>query len=111
MLKASKLCNDASHEVDMALALPLYRLVSADLLRTLMQRTGTGAPVSVRGLATKARVPHGTIGNLLTGEQSAVSAATAHAIAQAIGVDVLILWQPDERAADRSIRATPAVVA
>ncbi|MER7815580.1 XRE family transcriptional regulator [Streptomyces sp. NPDC096153] len=87
----------------------LYRLVSPDLLRRLMQRTGTGAPVSVRELAAQAGVPHGTIGNLLTGEQEAVLAESALAIAAAIGVDYLILWIPDQRAARHLARLAPAV--
>jgi transcriptional regulator with XRE-family HTH domain len=98
MLHPSKQCNESTHEVDVNTPAPLYRLVSAELLRMLMQRTGTGAPVSVRALARKAGVPHGTIGNLLTGDQESVSAAAAHEIAQAIGVDVLILFIPMERA-------------
>ncbi|MDI9885358.1 helix-turn-helix transcriptional regulator [Streptomyces sp. HNM0645] len=97
------------HEVDMNHPVPLYRLVSADLLRTLMRRTGTGAPVSVRELAALAGIPHGTVGNLLTREQEAVSANTAHRISAAIGVDVLILWLPAERAAAHLDRPTPVV--
>ncbi|MEU2181513.1 helix-turn-helix domain-containing protein [Streptomyces thermolilacinus] len=82
---------------------PLYRLVSADLLHTLMGRTGTGRPVSVRQLAALSGVPRTTIGDLLTGKRAAAPAATAHAIASAIGVDVLILWTPEERAAKASV--------
>ncbi|WP_030928394.1 helix-turn-helix domain-containing protein [Streptomyces sp. NRRL B-24720] len=78
----------------MATHAPLYKLVSPDLLRTLMLRTGTGAAVSVRELATLADVPRSTIGNLLTGAQQAVQEQTAHAIAEAIGVDVLVLFAP-----------------
>ncbi|NNJ04194.1 XRE family transcriptional regulator [Streptomyces sp. PKU-MA01144] len=88
---------------------PLYRLVSADLLRTLMRRTGTGASVSVRELAALAGIPHGTIGNLLTGEQEAVLASSAHSIAAAIGVDVLVLWIPEGRSAEHISGRAPAV--
>lgn len=98
MLVLSKQCNEASHEVDVTTPVPLYKLVNADLLRTLMRRTGTGAPVSVRTLAAKVGIPHGTIGNLLTGEQEAVSSDTAHRIAAVIGVDTLVLFIPMERA-------------
>ncbi len=79
---------------------PLYKIVSSDLLRVLMQRTGSGARMSVRELAAAAGVPRGTIGNLLTGEQQAVSASSAHAIAAAIGVDVLVLFIPVGRSVD-----------
>ena len=78
--------------------IPLFKLLDRDLLGRLMQRTGTGASVSVRELAALAGVPHGTIGNLLTGEQESVIAPTACSIARAIGVDVLVLFAPLGRA-------------
>jgi len=73
---------------------PMYRLVDRDLLRRLMERTGSGAPVSIRDLAAAVGVPHGTIGNLLSGYQESVPADIAHRIAAQIGVAVLILWAP-----------------
>lgn len=82
----------------------MHQLVSPGLLRTLMQRTGTGARVTVRELAAAAGVPHGTIGNLLTGEQLSVPYSTAHAVAQRIGVDVLILFIPMGRATAATVR-------
>ncbi|MET9516999.1 helix-turn-helix domain-containing protein [Streptomyces sp. NPDC002994] len=75
-----------------------YKLVSIGLLETLMKRTGRGDAVSVRQLARRAGVPHGTIGNLLTGEQEGVYSDAAHAIAAALGVDLLVLFIPIERA-------------
>ncbi|MDT0270294.1 helix-turn-helix transcriptional regulator [Streptomyces sp. DSM 44915] len=77
---------------------PTYRLPDPDLMRTLMRRTGTGAPVSIRELAAASGLSHGTVGNLLTGVTSSVSADAAHAIADRIGVDVLVLWVPAGRA-------------
>ncbi|MGW6395444.1 helix-turn-helix domain-containing protein [Streptomyces sp. NPDC055103] len=77
---------------------PKYRLVSADLLRTLMQRTGTGSAVTGRRLAKDAGISHGIIGMLLTGTRDTVSATTAQRIAQRIGVDLLVLFIPSERA-------------
>ncbi|WP_282696292.1 hypothetical protein [Streptomyces sp. CC208A] len=74
-----------------------------------MERTGTGAPLSIRGLATKAGVAHGTIGNLLTGEQESVIEPTAHAICGAIGVDLLILFAPEGRATRHTGRPRLAV--
>ncbi|MGW8326542.1 helix-turn-helix domain-containing protein [Streptomyces sp. NPDC055897] len=76
-----------------------YKLWSIQLLELLMKRTGTGDSVSIRELAARANVPHGTIGNLLTGEQEGVLADAAHRIAAAIGVDLLVLFVPIERAA------------
>ncbi|MFJ3590099.1 helix-turn-helix domain-containing protein [Streptomyces sp. NPDC090231] len=78
----------------MATHASLYKLIDPDLLRTLMKRTGSGAPVSVRELATLAHIPRSTIGALLTGAQQSVPEASAHAIVEAIGVDVLILFTP-----------------
>lgn len=73
---------------------PLYKIVRRELLRTLMQRTGDGSAVSVRQLAHRTGVPRSTIGNLLTGDQEATDMETAHKIAAAIGVDVLVLFVP-----------------
>lgn len=107
MLKPSKQCNEMPHEVDMSTPAPMYRLVSADLLRTLMRRTGTGEPVSVRTLARKAGLPHGTVGNLMTSTQQAVAEESAHRIAGVIGVDVLVLFIPMQRA--EATTASPAL--
>lgn len=76
-----------------------YKLVSIQLLELLMKRTGRGDAVSVRTLADRAGVPHGTIGNLLTGEQEGVLPDAAERIAAALGVDLLVLWIPVQRAA------------
>ncbi|MFE4679176.1 helix-turn-helix domain-containing protein [Streptomyces sp. NPDC056723] len=73
---------------------PLYKLLRPELLRTLMERTGTGAAVSVRELAAQAGVPRSTIGALLTGAQRAVQENAAHSIAAVLGVDVLVLFAP-----------------
>lgn len=76
---------------------PSYRLVSRDLLRQLMGRTGTGRNITIRALAARANCASSTIGNLLTGTQECVTSQTAHAISNAIGVDVLILFAPTGR--------------
>lgn len=99
MLKPSKQCNDLPHEVDVTTPAPLYKLVRRDLLRTLMQRTGDGSAVSVRQLAHRTGAARSTIGNLLTGTQEATDVETAHKIAAAIGVDVLVLFVPVGRTA------------
>ena len=78
----------------MATHAPLFKLVRPTVLRTLMERTGTGASVSVRELATITGVPRSTIGALLTGAQQAVQEPWAHAIAEAIGEDLLVLFAP-----------------
>lgn len=83
---------------NMTAAAHMYRLTDRDLLRRLMRRTGTGHSITTRGLATAAGVSHGTIGMLLTGAQRSLPCDAAHAVAQAIGVDDLILWTPTGRA-------------
>ncbi|WP_147981934.1 hypothetical protein [Streptomyces sp. MS191] len=75
----------------------LYKLLDRHLMERLMKRTGTGAAVTIRGLADLVGVPHGTIGNLLTGEQESVIEPTANAICGVIGVDLLILFAPHGR--------------
>ncbi|MGW1463891.1 helix-turn-helix domain-containing protein [Streptomyces sp. NPDC002308] len=70
----------------------MYHLVSPDLMRTLMKRTGTGAPVTGRQLAADIGIAHGTIGNLLTGAQRSVPESIAEDIARRIGVDLPILF-------------------
>lgn len=72
----------------------MYRLVGAGLFRQLMQRTGNGAPVTLRQLAADVGIPHGTIGNLLTGQQDTVPEPTATALAQRLGVDLLVIFEP-----------------
>lgn len=88
-----------------------YKLVSIQLLELLMERIGTGESVNIRELAERAGVPHGTIGNLLTGEQGGVFSDAAERIAAAIGVDLLILWIPVERATQHIARITTPAVA
>lgn len=79
-------------------SLPMHRLVNRHLLRLIMRRTGTGTGLSIRELAAAVDVPHQVIGRLLTGERTDIDGHAAHAIAQTIGVDVLVLWIPLERA-------------
>lgn len=98
MLCVSNENNITSQEVDMHPAAPKHHLVSADLLRQLMTRTGTGAGVTVRALAEDTGIHRSTIGALLTGVQTSVPETAARVIAQRLGVDLLVLWIPAERA-------------
>lgn len=77
---------------------PRYLLLDPDLLRKLMERTGTGHSISGRELARRVGVPHGTIDGLLNGVTKTQPAEVAHGISRIIGVDILILWAPDGRA-------------
>lgn len=94
MLVSFNSMNKSFHEVNVRHRTEMYRLVSADLFRQLMQRTGNGAPVTVRQLAQAVQVPHGTVGNLLTGEQETVPEDKAKAMAQRLGVDLLVAFEP-----------------
>ncbi|MEU8728732.1 helix-turn-helix transcriptional regulator [Streptomyces tendae] len=76
----------------------MYAVVSGARLRMLMERTGTGDSVTTRELAESAGVSHGTIGALLTGAQRVIPEHKAKAIAARLGVDLLVLFIPMERA-------------
>lgn len=88
---------------------PMYKLVSGNLLKTLMERTGTGERITGRKLAAKVGVPHGTIGALTSGAQQLLPEDKAKAVAKAIGVDFLVLWIPMERAGRAFVPAQVAV--
>lgn len=104
MLHPSKQCNELLHEVDVSIPVLRYKLVSISLLEQLMKRTGRGDAVSVRQLAERAGVPHGTIGNLLTGEQEGTFTEAAERITLALGVDLLVLFIPLQRAESSASR-------
>lgn len=74
-----------------------YRLEDPDLLRRLMRRTGSGAPMSVRDLAAAidGHRSKSTIGNLVSGMEAYCTPELAHRVAEAIGVNVLILFVPE----------------
>jgi transcriptional regulator with XRE-family HTH domain len=76
----------------------MYAVHSSERLKMLMERIGTGEELSSRELAQRAGVANGTIGALMAGTQRLVPEPKAKAIAAAIGVDLLVLWIPMERA-------------
>lgn len=88
----------------------MYAVASGDRLTMLMERTGTGDPISARGLASATGVAVGTIGALMSGAQRAVPEHKAKAIAARLGVDLLVLFVPLERAG-RSLIPSQQVVA
>ncbi|NUS74960.1 MAG: helix-turn-helix transcriptional regulator [Streptomyces sp.] len=87
----------------------MYAVASSDRLKMLMERTGTGQPITSRGLAEAAGVAHGTIGALMSGAQRAVPEDKAKLIVAALGVDLLVLFVPLERAGRTFIPAQVAV--
>jgi len=82
---------------------PRFRLRDPGLLRTLMRHTGDGTKTTVRELAECSGVHHSFIGKLIAGEQETVTVDVGAAISRRIGVDLLILWAPVERA-DGAVR-------
>ncbi|MGW5126713.1 helix-turn-helix domain-containing protein [Streptomyces sp. NPDC004069] len=76
----------------------MYAVVSGDRLKTLMERTGTGESITSRELAAAAGVAHGTIGALMSGAQRLAPEDKAKAIAAVLGIDLLVLFIPMERA-------------
>ncbi|MFF8458556.1 helix-turn-helix domain-containing protein [Streptomyces albidoflavus] len=93
------------------LEVPMYAVVSGDRLKILMERTGTGEPITSRGLAEAVGVSHGTIGALMSGAQRVIPEHKAKAIASRLGVDLLVLFIPMERAGRVFVPAQQQVVA
>jgi hypothetical protein len=72
-----------------------YDLRDPNTLRSVMEHPGRGTPYSIRELAeTVGLKGHALIGHLLTGERKDCDVAIAHAIAEAVGVAVLVLFAP-----------------
>jgi transcriptional regulator with XRE-family HTH domain len=85
--------------------------VDRELLERLMRRTKTGAEISGRELAAKAGIASGTISNILGGTRRRVTASTAAAICDVLGVELLVLCPPVNRlesAAERRTEMTAA---
>lgn len=71
-----------------------YRLRRLGLLLELMKHPGRGTSYTIRDLAATAGVSRSLIGRLVKGEQDNVGLLEAHAIAEALGVAVLVLFVP-----------------
>ncbi len=97
MLLMSKQMGKTTKEVGMRSPGRLYKLRNHELLKLLMECTGTGSKVTVRGLAQAAGCSHGKIGNLLDGVSPYVPQAIAEGISDCIGVDLLVLFTPTGR--------------
>jgi transcriptional regulator with XRE-family HTH domain len=90
--------NEVSRGVNVSEEPTMYAIFSSERLKTFMERIKTGEPIASRELAAKAGVAHGTIGALMSGTQRVVPEPKAQAIADAIGVELLVLWVEMERA-------------
>lgn len=108
MLKAFRKMNDPFREVNMPQA-PMCRVYDRQLLAKLMKRTGTGGRLTARDLASLASLPVGTVGALLSGEQRYLPREKAERITQVIGVDLMVLFVPCERAGRVFVDATAPV--
>lgn len=103
---------DLAREVNVSSEEPVptkYAVVSGERLKLLMERTGTGRPITSRRLAEATSIAHGTIGALMSGAQRSVPEDKAKAICAVLGVDLLVLFVPLERAGRTYIPAQVAV--
>lgn len=71
-----------------------YTLRDLDYFKKTMEHPGRGAPFSVRDLADASGVSRSQIGRILTGELDNLDVIEAHAISEALGVAVLVLFMP-----------------
>ncbi|MFD0344040.1 hypothetical protein ACFVH0_36140 [Streptomyces sp. NPDC127117] len=97
MLAVFSEMNGALSEVNVT-QVHMCRMHDRALLAQLMKRTGTGERMTARGLAAATTLSVGTIGSLLSGDQRFIPREKAERIASAIGVDLMILFVPCERA-------------
>lgn len=71
-----------------------YAIRDHDLLIKLMQNPGRGTPYSTRTLAEAVGCHHSLVHRLITGQQETVDMELAHDVAEAVGVAVLVLFDP-----------------
>lgn len=71
-----------------------YVLRDLDTFRKIMKSPGRGVPYTVRSLAEASGVSRSQVGHLASGERSSLEVTDAHAVAEALGVAVLVLFMP-----------------
>lgn len=71
-----------------------YTLRDPRLLMKIMEHPGTGVPYTVRTLAADASVSRGKIERLHCGKQASLPMDEAHAVAETLGVAILVLFAP-----------------
>lgn len=71
-----------------------YTLRRLGQLKEIMEHPGRGVPYTVRDLADETGVSRSQIGRVLTGELDNLDVNDAHAISEALGVAVLVLFMP-----------------
>lgn len=71
-----------------------YTLRDLDLFKKIMKSPGRGVPYTVRELADATGISRSQVGRLLTGDIDSMNVNDAHALAEALGVAVLVLFMP-----------------
>lgn len=71
-----------------------YTLRHPKALKWAMDHPGRGESYSIRELAEVVGKHHSLIGHLLAGERETCDMELAHAISEAVGVGVLVLFAP-----------------
>jgi transcriptional regulator with XRE-family HTH domain len=71
-----------------------YVLRDLETFKKIMEAPGRGVPYTVRDLAEASGVSRSQIGRLLTRDLDNLDVNDAHAIAEALGVAVLVLFMP-----------------
>jgi len=71
-----------------------YVLRDLDTFRKIMKSPGRGVPYTVRDLADASGISHSQIGRILTGDLDNLDVNDAHAVSEALGVAVLVLFVP-----------------
>jgi transcriptional regulator with XRE-family HTH domain len=71
-----------------------YALRDLETFKKIMECPGRGVPYTVRDLADATGVSRSQIGRLLTGDLNNLDVNDAHAVAEALGVAVLVLFVP-----------------
>ncbi len=71
-----------------------YVLRDLEVFRKIMEHPGRGVPYTVRSLADASGMSRSQVGRLVSGELADLGVTEAHAIAEALGVAVLVLFAP-----------------
>jgi transcriptional regulator with XRE-family HTH domain len=71
-----------------------YCLRDLATFKKIMESPGRGVPYTVRDLAEATGVSRSQIGRLLTRDLTHLDVNDAHAVAEALGVAVLVLFMP-----------------
>jgi transcriptional regulator with XRE-family HTH domain len=71
-----------------------YVLRDLETFKKIMECPGRGVPYTVRDLADATGVSRSQIGRILTGNLDKLAVNDAHAVAEALGVAVLVLFMP-----------------